>query len=327
VSTRHLVDPELLDFLDSFPPLELSLETLPAMREAERDLPLGEPPGPEVVEAVGLERHTIPGPEGAPDLEIAVYTPRAKRPLRAGIFYIHGGGYISGRSEILEPVHRPLAMELDCVLTSVDYRLAPETRFPGAIEDCYAALGWVVEHAAELGIDPNRIGVMGESAGGGLAAALALLARDRGEYSLAFQHLIYPMLDDRTGVTENPNRVAGEFIWNRHHNRFGWSALLGHEPGVDGVSPYAAPARADDLAGLPPAFISTPALDLFVDEDIDYARRLARAGVPVELHVYPGSFHGFDFHPTARVAQQARRDSIEALRRSLQTGTVQIKRA
>ena len=157
---------------------------------------------------------------------------------------------------------------------------------------------------------------MGESAGGGLAAALALLARDRGEYSIAFQHLIYPMLDDRTG-TETPHPYAGEYLWTPANNMFGWSALLSVAPGSAGVSPYAAAARAADLAGLPPAFIATGALDLFVEEDIEYARRLIRAGVPVELHVYPGAFHGFDLSPDARVAQEARRISVAALRRAL----------
>jgi len=321
MNTRHLVDPELLDLLEIFPTLRLTLEELPALRTAERELPVGPPPAPEVVDAVSLERRRIPGPAGAPELEIAVYAPRAGGEPRPCIFHIHGGGYVGGCSEILEPMHRPLAMKLGCVLTSVDYRLAPETPYPGGIEDCYAALGWVFEHAGELGIDPARIGIMGESAGGGLAAALALLARDRGEYRLSFQHLIYPMLDDRTCLADPPNPVTGEFIWTHHNNRFGWSALLGHEPGLPDVSPYAAPARAADLAGLPPAFISAPTLDLFIDEDLDYANRLARAGVPVELHVYPGGYHGFDLHPTAQVARQARRDSVDALRRNLQLRT------
>lgn len=159
---------------------------------------------------------------------------------------------------------------------------------------------------------------MGESAGGGLAAALALLARDRGDYALAFQHLIYPMIDDRTCVSDDPNPVTGEFIWTRHNNHFGWSALLGEAPGGPDISPYAAAARAKDLAGLPATFISTPTLDLFVDEDIAYARRLMRAGVPVELHVYPGGFHGFDYAPdSSRLAANARRDSRAALRRAL----------
>ena len=209
-----------------------------------------------------------------------------------------------------------MAADLDCVIVSVNYRLAPETIFPGAIEDCYAGLAWTVASADMLGIDAARIGVMGESAGGGLAAALTLLARDRGEHRLAFQHLTYPMIDDRTCVVD-PHPHTGQFIWTPHSNRFGWAALLGHEPGSGDVSPYAAAARADDLSGLPPTFISTGALDLFLEEDIDYACRLMRAGVPTELHVYPGAFHGFDIHPTATVATKARRDRIDALRRAL----------
>ena len=213
-------------------------------------------------------------------------------------------------------MHRPLAEELGCVIVSVDYRLAPETPHPGPVEDCYAGLAWTFAHAGELGIDPARVGVAGESAGGGLAASLALLARDRGEHRLAFQHLTYPMLDDRTCITDvHPH--TGAFIWTPHNNRFGWSALLGHDPGGQAVSPYAAAARAEDLSGLPPTFIATGALDLFLDEDIDYARRLIRAGVPTELHVYPGAFHGFDIHPTAAVAVAARADRVAALRRVL----------
>jgi acetyl esterase/lipase len=157
---------------------------------------------------------------------------------------------------------------------------------------------------------------MGESAGGGLAAALALLARDRGEYELAFQHLIYPMIDDRTCIA-NPNPFTGEFVWTSENNCFGWSALLGAPPGLGPISPYAAPARATDLAGLPPTFISAGALDLFLEENIEYGRRLLRAGVPVEMHVYPGGFHGFDWHPTATIAKAARRDSLAALARAL----------
>ncbi len=160
-----------------------------------------------------------------------------------------------------------------------------------------------------------------ESAGGGLAAALALLVRDRGEFTLAFQHLIYPMLDDRTCTTKDPHPYTGEFVWTAHNNHFGWSSLLGHEPGLEGVSPYVAPARATDLAGLPPTFISTGSLDLFLEEDMDYAQRLLRAGVPVEFHIYPGGFHAFNVAPGAAIAQQAGRDSADALRRALSPGT------
>lgn len=317
MSTRQQVDPELLDLLDLYPTIQLTREELPALRAAERDLQLRPPTGQDVVEAVRLERRRIPGPVDGPELEIAIYTPRQTGGPLPCVFHIHGGGYVLGCSESLEPLHRPLAMKLDCILISVDYRLAPETPFPGGIEDCYAALGWVVRNAGELGINSDRIGVMGESAGGGLAAALALLVRDRAEYRLAFQHLVYPMLDDRTCTREEPNPVAGEFVWTRHNNHFGWSALLGHEPGVAGVSPYAAPARCENLSNLPGAFISVPTLDLFVDEDIAYARRLVNAGVPVELHVYPGGYHGFDLHPSARIAHRARQDSLSALKRAL----------
>ena len=214
-------------------------------------------------------------------------------------------------------MHRGLTHNLQCVIVSADYRLAPETSFPGNVEDAYAALAWAATKGAGHGIDPACIGVMGESAGGGLAAALALLARDRGEHRLAFQHLIYPMLDDRTCVLADPHPYAGEFIWTTASNHFGWKALLGQEPGAPDISPYAAPARAEDLAGLPPTYIGTAALDLFVEENLDYARRLLRAGVPLELHVYPGAFHAFNIVPGAKVAAAARRDSLEALRRSL----------
>jgi triacylglycerol lipase len=238
------------------------------------------------------------------------------------IVHMHGGGYVIGSPHADAPQHRALAAALQCCIVSVDYRLAPETPFPGAIEDCYAALTWLFANAELLGIDPSRVGVMGESAGGGLAAALALMARDRGDFALAFQHLIYPMIDDRTCVTADPHPYAGEFIWTPHNNRFGWASLLGGAPGAADVSPYAAAARAESLSSLPPAFISTGALDLFLEEDLDYARRLMRAGVPVELHVYPGGFHAFDYDPSASVAAQARRDSRAALMRTLRPRAV-----
>ena len=310
MTSRHLVDPELAPFLELFPSVFLSHDNLGEVRN--RVLPL--PPIGE--SGVDLERVTAPGPDGAPDIRLLVYRPReAKRPLPC-IYHIHGGGYVLGAAKDLEPVHRPLAALLGCAIVSVDYRLAPETVFPGPVEDCYAGLAWTFANAATLGINAARIGVMGESAGGGLAAALALLARDRGEYRLAFQHLIYPMLDDRT-CTRDPHPFAGEFLWHPHNNHFGWSSLLGEAPGAEGISPYAAAGRASDLAGLPPTFLSTGALDLFLDEDLDYARRLLRAGVPTELHVYPGAFHAFDMMAGAAVAQQAQRDSRAALARFL----------
>lgn len=310
MSTLHLVDPELRPLLDLWPTARLTKDTLPLLRARELPFP------PAMEEGTTLDRRHVPGPAGAPDVQLHIYRPSdAASPLPC-IFHIHGGGYVAGAAKDLEVFHRPLSRALGCVLVSVEYRLAPETPHPGPVEDCYAGLAWLFAHAAELGVDAARIGLMGESAGGGLAAALALLARDRGDHRLAFQHLTYPMLDDRT-CSRAHDRHSGEFIWTPDSNRFGWSALLGHEPGGDGVSPYAAAARATDLAGLPPTYIMTGALDLFVDEDIDYARRLIRAGVPTELHVFPGAFHGFDIYPQAGVAAQAQAARLSALRRAL----------
>ncbi|HEY0737217.1 MAG TPA: alpha/beta hydrolase, partial [Herpetosiphonaceae bacterium] len=235
----------------------------------------------------------------------------------AALLWIRGGGYVSGSADADDINGRIMASQLGCVVVSVDYRLAPETPHPGPVEDCYAALRWLHANAAELGVDTERLALGGASAGGGLAAALALLTRDRGEVPLAFQLLIFPMLDDRTVTAEPPHPYVGEFIWTPESNRFGWTSLLGHEPGGEGVSPYAAAARAEDLAGLPAAYISVGALDLFLEENIEYARRLIRAGVPTELHVYPGAFHGYQFAPTAQVTQTSMRDQMSALRRAL----------
>ena len=294
--------------LDAWPSVTITSDNLHELRSREMPTPPVEDCGVEWQERV------IEGPD-AP-IKLRIYRPRDGQGALGCIYHIHGGGFIGGNIAEIEFLHRPLSAELGCVIVTVDYRLAPETSFPGNIEDCYAGLAWTFANARELGIDPARIGVMGESAGGGLAAALALLTRDRGDYDLAFQHLIYPMLDDRTCVTE-PNPFAGEYIWHRANNRFGWTSLLGHEPGGADVSPYAAPARATALEGLPPTFIGTASLDLFVDEDVSYATRLIRAGVPTELHVWPGAFHGFDILPGTRVSDAARRASVDALRQFL----------
>jgi triacylglycerol lipase len=313
VSTRHLVDPELLELLDTLPSFELSHDVLPAMRS--RVFPADEDPND--LAKVDTEIRTIPGPKGAPDVSIAVIKPKKADGLVGAIVHMHGGGYVMGSVEQFMPGIRMLAARLGCVIVSVDYRVAPETVFPGAIEDCYAALAWTFQNAKALGIDDKRIGVSGESAGGGLAAALALLARDRGEYKLAFQNLIYPMVDDRTGATTEPHAYTGEFVWSPSSNVFGWTAILGKPAGSDDVSHYAAAARAADLSNLPPTFIACGSIDLFIEENLEYARRLMRAGVPVELHVYPGAFHGFQRAVTARVAQDAARDRFQALKRAV----------
>ncbi|MBL8550881.1 MAG: alpha/beta hydrolase [Hyphomonadaceae bacterium] len=312
MTTRRLVDPQLLPLLDAMPPVTMSPETLPAMRA--RIFPFEEDPAH--VEKVEIFTRSTPGLNGAPDVGLVIARPRnAAAPLPA-ILHMHGGGYVAGTAAQFAPHCRAIAAETDSLILSVDYRLAPETPYPGPIEDCYAALAWLFANAADLGIDRTRIGVMGESAGGGLAAALALMARDRGEYRFAFQHLIYPMIDDRTCAHPDPHPYAGEFIWNPGSNAFGWMSLLGPAMGADNVSPYAAAARATDLTNLPPTFIACGALDLFLEENLDYARRLTRAGVPVELHIYPGAFHGFQ-RADAVIARNANRDRIDALRRAL----------
>src|SRR6266481_8407639 len=171
--------------------------------------------------------------------------------------------------------------------------------------------------AGRLGLDPARIGIKGESGGGGFAAAAALYARDRRGPKFAFQHLIYPMIDDRTAVRKDLHPYVGEFVWTQENNYFGWRSLLGEEPGAAGVSPYAAAARAADVSGLPPTYISVGGLDLFLEENLTYADRLSRAGVHVELHMYPRAYHGFYRVPNARVTKQAEHDNSEALRRFL----------
>jgi acetyl esterase/lipase len=251
---------------------------------------------------------------------VLVYLPKdAPRPLPA-LLWIHGGGYVIGSGDHEDPQVKSIVAQVGCAAVSVDYRLAPETPFPGSVEDCYAALAWLHAHAAELGVDVDRIAIGGGSAGGGLAAGLGLLTRDRGKIPLAFQLLIYPMLDDRTVSTSDPHPYTGEFLWTHDANRFGWAALLGQAPGSAGVSPYAAAARVERLAGLPPTYICVGALDLFLEEDLEYARRLMREGVPTELHVYPGAYHGFNLIPDAQVTLAFTRDFLDALRRAFRRG-------
>jgi acetyl esterase/lipase len=315
MNSRHLVDPELVAFLDLIPSTALTAESL-ATNRARTAAMVASLSVPDYPNITVREQH-VPGSADAPDVRILLYQPTLATQSTAGLLWLHGGGYVGGNVDLEDVRARAMAAELGCVMVSVDYRLAPETPFPGSVEDCYAVLRWLHTNAGELGVDTGRLAVGGGSAGGGLAAALALLARDRGEISLAFQVLIAAMLDDRTVTLERPHPYTGEFVWTRESNRFGWTALLGQEPGSDGISPYAAAARAENVAHLPPAFIAVGALDLFLEENIEYARRLIHAGVPTELHVYPGAYHGFQLVPSAWMTQAAARDQISAIRRAL----------
>ena len=243
--------------------------------------------------APAVEELRIAGRHGAPDVRCYVINAAAGA-SRAAILHLHGGGFVTGTASDSVPLLQRLALELGCVIVTVDYRLAPETPFPGSLEDNYAALLWLQQSARRLGADVRRIAVLGESAGGGHAAMLALAARDRGEVSIAMQVLIYPMLDDRTGSARSLLAHQRLYTWTAASNRFGWTSLLGVPAGSGHTPAGAVPARAVSLAGLPRTFIGAGAIDLFADEDLDYARRLVAAGVPTECVLVPGAFHGFD---------------------------------
>jgi triacylglycerol lipase len=309
--SRHLVDPQLVGALDMFAPLDMDLSRIGETRAM--FAAMNPPVESYAIPTVGIEHVRVPGPDGAPDVPVTLHRPvQAEGPLPV-LLHIHGGGYVFGSAAGSGPANVRTASELQCVVASVDYRLAPETRAPGAVEDCYAALAWLSRNADALSIDPSRIAVGGESAGGGLAAALALLARDRGEYALCFQMLIYPMLDDRTAARADVNPHVGHFVWKPEYNAFGWACYLGVKPGGTGVSPYAVAARATDLRGLPPAYICVGSLDLFLEEDMDYAARLMAAGVSVELQVYPGAYHAFEMVFDADVTVRAETERRRAL--------------
>jgi acetyl esterase/lipase len=231
------------------------------------------------------------------------------------MYSIHGGGYIVGTYDMDDALFDRVGPKLGLVGVSVDYRLAPETPYPDPLEDCYRGLKWAYDNARDLGVDASRIGVAGTSAGGGLAAALALLARDRGEVPVRFQLLDCPMLDDRQQTWSS--RLEGLEVWNKSANAFGWRSYLGELYGRADVPCYAAPARATDLSRLPPAFVSVGGVDGFVAEDLDYAVRLMQAGVPTELHVYPGAPHGYALVRDSAVARKSRRDIDDWLARQI----------
>jgi acetyl esterase/lipase len=267
--------------------------------------------------AVETLEQLVPGQAGTPDVRVMVSRPSDESGTdRPAVLWIHGGGYVIGRPEQNQSLVEDLAFELGCVVVAVAYRLAPETPFPGPVEDCFSALQWIHREAGTLGVDTSRVAVAGESAGGGLAAALCLLARDRGGPAVSQSLLVYPMLDDRTAVEEERDPYTGQFVWTRADNTYGWAALLGAPPGGEHVSPYAAAARATDLTGLPPTFLSVGALDLLKDECLDFAQRLMQAGVPTDLHVYSGAFHGFFAFDGSSVSLRHRNEFFAALRRS-----------
>ena len=310
-------DPELgaaLGAIAAMLPPSFDAETLRAMRSSDVIAPVTD----EDLRRDGqfrVEERVVPGLGDDPDITLLICTPTAPTGVLGCVYHTHGGGMIIGdrRSGILGMLD--WAAQFNLVVVSVEYRLAPDTPHPGPIDDCYAGLLWTAAHAGELGFDPDRLIVAGGSAGGGLAAALALRARDQGGPSLLGQMLICPMLDDRND-TPSAIQMAGRGVWDRAANDFGWTSLLGPSRGGPSVSPYAAPARAESLAGLAPAFIDVGSAETFRDEDVTYATRIWQAGGVAELHVWPGGFHGFDgMVPAAQLSRDAQEARVRWLDR------------
>lgn len=262
---------------------------------------------------VTKEDRSVPGPDGDPDITVRIYRPVNSTGPLPGIYYIHGGGMILGDVAGEDGSAQLISEQVGAVVVSVEYRLAPEHPHPAPVEDCYAGLVWTAKNAAELGIDPERLAIYGGSAGGGLALGCVLLARDRSGPALRFMMPIYPMIDDRN-ETPSSHEITDIGIWDRAGNIEAWAWYLGgQEP-----DQYAAPARADDLSGLPPAFIDVGTADLFRDEDIAFAQRLMQAGVPTELHINPGSYHASEtFAPQAALSMRIWAMRVDALRRAL----------
>lgn len=308
MDAAKLLDPAYAHFLEKTS-TEWTLANLPAIRtRLSADF---KPSRPRRYE----ERWTT-DPPGAPGVRLCIYRPEQKSEEQAhpAIVYLHGGGFVLGCPEMADDYLANLANEMKAVIVAVDYRLAPEHPFPAPLEDSYTALGWLFRQSLFLGLDPSRVVIMGHSAGGGLAAALALLVRERAEYSVAGLVLIYPMLDHRTGSASAPtdNPTTGTLNWGREANRFCWQCLQGSYEPDDAKAFLFSAALAPDLQELPRSFICVGALDLFLEEDVDFALTLSRSGVPVELHVYPGVPHMFDQYPGS-VTEQCRNDVAAAL--------------
>jgi acetyl esterase/lipase len=315
VSRRDLIDPEVR------PPLDALLDAVPGGFNAMPDIVqrraamdamnsgIELPDNPNVTK----EDRTVPGPDGEPDITVRIYNPVNSTGTLPGIYYIHSGGMILGNVEGEDPTAMRICEQINSVVVSVEYRLAPEHPYPAPVEDCYAGLIWMAENAADLAFDPARLAIFGASSGGGLAIATALTARDRGGPAVKFMMPLYPMIDD-TNTSASSQEIVDIGVWDRTANLEAWAWYLGGKP----ADQYAAPTRAEDLAGLPPTFIDVGTVDLFRDEDITFAQRLMAAGVPTELHVHPGSYHGAEmFAPDAALAKRTWARRFDALKRAL----------
>ena len=315
INLEDHLDADHLAVLGMLPADLLDLSDMAAARRRWAGF-MAQAPVPEIDDSIEVTDHHTEADDGHQVL-VRVYRRKDRQGPSGGLYSIHGGGMVLGDVSMNDARCAAIAQNLDVVVASVDYRLAPEFPYPIPLEDCYRGLTWFFDQAETLGVDTARIAVGGGSAGGGLAAGLALLARDRNEVSPCFQVLTFPMIDDRN-QTLSSFMVDDPRVWNRAANIAGWSAYLDGRNGAEDVPVYAAPSRATDLAGLPPAIITVGSFDTFLDEDIAYAQALLRAGVPCELHVYPGAFHGSNFMaPDTDVSRRWYRDEMAALDRAL----------
>ena len=318
-TTRPPLDPELAPVEEAMraaaPPLSDD-NLFETRRQLAQGLPGLEPVDLTAGGRVRVEERQVPGPEGAPDITVLILSPVEDRGPKGGVFHIHGGGMVAGSRRTGVDLFLPHVVDGNAVVVSVEYRLAPEHPDPAPVEDCYAGLVWTAKNAADLGINPERLLIAGGSAGGGLAAGTALLARDRAFPKLSHQVLICPMLDDRF-ETHSSRMIDRGCGWDRNSNLYGWTSLLGDRRGGPDVSQYAAPARTEDLSGLPRTYLDTGSVETFRDEVLIYARRLSEAGVSVDLHMWGGGFHGFDVAGHAALAAASRATRDEFIRRAL----------
>lgn len=307
-------DPELARSIPLLPTLDITdvaaaRATLRAMADSR--------PASSRSDGVTIERHGVPSLDRSPDVEVVIFAPAPSAGSLPAVVYCHGGGFVLGDAFSDQALPMQIVAEIGAVVISVDYRLAPECRFPGPVSDCLSALVWTGDNAASLGIDPGRIAVGGVSAGAGLAAAVTLMARDRGGPSICFQLLDTPELDDRL-ATASMQAFHDTPLWNRTNALHSWRHYLGPEILGGDVPAYAAPARAEDLSGLPPAYIAVCEFDPLRDEGMEYACQLTRAGVQTELHLFPGTFHGSrGAVPDASISRRMRGELLAALDKGL----------
>lgn len=313
----YAFDPELLPMLEMLPPEGLSFSDYAAARAGFDEMS-------KLLNAdldrsgVDIRDQQIPGPEGAPEMTIRICVPENLTATTAGVLHIHGGGFVIGDLDGELGLCLGLCRGLGAVVVSVDYRLAPETPYPGGLEDCYTALQWFHDNATELGVDRERIAIFGQSAGAGLSAGTAILSRDRQGPALCFQYLGIPELDDRL-QTQSMQQFDDTPLWNRPNAEFSWDYYLGdkYQRGGSDVPATAAPARLEDASGLPPTYINTMEFDPLRDEGVLYALKLMQAGVPTELHSFPGTFHGSSMLGPTQIHQREAAEMIAVLRRAL----------